>query len=85
MDRNLPSILLKLPYIENNRKNEGTMPSRKSSFRKEIYFIVPEYNAHFPGILKTFIDGMTYPEYFRKKKARCMESPLGVGGRVASR
>lgn len=32
-------------------------------------FVVPEYNGSFPGALKTFIDGLEYPNTFKNKKA----------------
>ena len=35
---------------------------------KKFVFIVPEYNGSFPGALKTFIDGLEYPNTFRNKK-----------------
>ena len=35
---------------------------------KKYVFIVPEYNGSFPGALKTFIDGLEYPNTFRNKK-----------------
>jgi NAD(P)H-dependent FMN reductase len=45
-------------------------------------FIVPEYNGSFPGILKTFIDGLPYPGAFRAKK--CALVGLSSGGHNAS-
>ncbi len=35
---------------------------------KKYVFVVPEYNGSFPGALKTFIDGLEYPNTFRNKK-----------------
>ena len=35
---------------------------------KKFVFIVPEYNGSFPGALKTFIDGLEYPNTFKNKK-----------------
>lgn len=35
---------------------------------QKYVFIVPEYNGSFPGALKTFIDGLEYPNTFRNKK-----------------
>ena len=35
---------------------------------QKFVFIVPEYNGSFPGALKTFIDGLEYPNTFRNKK-----------------
>jgi NAD(P)H-dependent FMN reductase len=45
-------------------------------------FIVPEYNGSFPGALKTFIDGLEYPNTFRNKKGALVG--LASGGVGAS-
>ncbi|MEQ9230778.1 MAG: NAD(P)H-dependent oxidoreductase, partial [Cyclobacteriaceae bacterium] len=44
-------------------------PIRQKMLDAEKYvFFVPEYNGSFPGILKTFIDGLKYPQTFKGKK-----------------
>ena len=35
---------------------------------EKFVFIVPEYNGSFPGVLKTFIDGLAFPDTFEQKK-----------------
>jgi chromate reductase len=47
---------------------------------KKYVFIIPEYNGSFPGILKAFIDGMSYPNSFRNKKCALVGLSSGVGG-----
>lgn len=47
---------------------------------EKFVFIVPEYNGSFPGVLKTFIDGMNYPNHFRDKKCALVGLSSGVGG-----
>jgi chromate reductase len=47
---------------------------------KKFVFIVPEYNGSFPGILKTFIDGMEYPAGFRDKKCAMLGISAGSQG-----
>jgi chromate reductase, NAD(P)H dehydrogenase (quinone) len=47
---------------------------------KKIIFIVPEYNGSFPGVLKTFIDGLRYPDSFRGKKGALVGLSAGVLG-----
>src|SRR5690554_2665924 len=47
----------------------------------KFVFIVPEYNGSFPGILKSFIDGMTYPNSFFNKKCALVGRSSGIGGR----
>lgn len=36
---------------------------------KKFVFVLPEYNGSYPGILKTFIDGLPYPNALTNKKA----------------
>jgi NAD(P)H-dependent FMN reductase len=42
--------------------------------------IVPEYNGSFPGALKTFIDGLRYPNTFQNKKIALVGLSAGVQG-----
>lgn len=54
---------------ENYGKNEGFNPYVRMMLETDKYvFVVPEYNGSFPGALKTFIDGLEYPNTFRNKK-----------------
>lgn len=46
----------------------------------KFVFIVPEYNGSFPGVLKAFIDGLSYPNTFRNKKAALVGLSSGVQG-----
>lgn len=47
---------------------------------EKFVFIVPEYNGSFPGVLKAFIDGLSYPNTFRNKKAALVGLSSGVQG-----
>jgi chromate reductase len=49
---------------------------------KKFVFIVPEYNGSFPGVLKTFIDGLDYPNTFRNKKGALVGIASGGYGAV---
>ncbi|MBU6122559.1 NADPH-dependent FMN reductase [Hymenobacter siberiensis] len=50
----------------------------------KVVIIVPEYNASFPGVLKAFIDGLTYPSGLQGKKAVLVGlSSGGQGGLLA--
>ena len=44
--------------------NEIAKPLKDSN---HIHFVVPEYNGSFPGVLKTFIDGLSYPNPLKNK------------------
>ncbi len=47
---------------------------------KKFVFIVPEYNGSFPGVLKTFIDGLKFPDSFRGKKSALVGISSGIQG-----
>lgn len=78
---NLPADFIETALYENNGKNE-----RYNDFHSKVkagtkfVFVVPEYNGSFPGILKSFIDGMTYPNTFRNKKCALVGISSGIGG-----
>lgn len=77
----LPADFIETALYENNGKSEGY-----NAFHNQVkagskfVFVVPEYNGSFPGILKTFIDGMTYPNTFRNKKCALVGISSGIGG-----
>jgi NAD(P)H-dependent FMN reductase len=48
----------------------------------KFLFVVPEYNGSFPGILKTFIDGCTFPDSFYGKKAALTGLSSGKYGNI---
>lgn len=45
---------------------------------EKFVFIVPEYNGSFPGVLKAFIDGLSYPNSFKDKKGALVGISAGV-------
>lgn len=46
----------------------------------KFIFIVPEYNGSFPGVLKAFIDGLSFPGSFKDKKAALVGISTGSQG-----
>jgi len=79
----LPSDLVTTALYENNGKNEAFNKIREEvQSSDKLVFIVPEYNGSFPGILKTFIDGLKYPEGVRDKKAALIGISSGAQGGV---
>ncbi|MEQ8927813.1 MAG: NAD(P)H-dependent oxidoreductase [Fulvivirga sp.] len=46
----------------------------------KFVFIVPEYNGSFPGVLKTFIDGLKFPDTFKGKKCALVGVSSGIQG-----
>jgi NAD(P)H-dependent FMN reductase len=77
----LPADFTTTALYENNGKNVAfnAFHERVKEGSKYV-FIVPEYNGSFPGILKTFIDGMTYPNSFLNKKSALVGLSSGIGG-----
>lgn len=79
--KDLPHDFLFSALYENNGKNSGFNEfHNKVKEGSKFVFIVPEYNGSFPGILKAFIDGMTYPNAFRNKKCALVGLSSGIGG-----
>ncbi|WP_268035188.1 NADPH-dependent FMN reductase [Algoriphagus sp. PAP.12] len=77
----LPSDFIDTALYENNGQNEAYNAFHdRIEEGKKFVFIVPEYNGSFPGILKTFIDGMNYPNTFKNKKAALVGLSSGIGG-----
>jgi len=77
----LPADFIETALYENSGKNETYNAFHDKMVEgKKYVFIVPEYNGSFPGILKTFIDGMTYPNTFQDKKAAMIGISSGIGG-----
>src|SRR4028118_1663442 len=46
----------------------------------KLVLVVPEYNCSFPGVLKTFIDGLPYSGGIRSKKAALIGLGTGAQG-----
>ncbi|MDI1323716.1 MAG: NAD(P)H-dependent oxidoreductase [Algoriphagus sp.] len=77
----LPIDFIGTAMYENSGKNEAYNAFHDKIVEgKKFIFIVPEYNGSFPGILKSFIDGMTYPNTFRNKKCALVGISSGIGG-----
>lgn len=66
---------------QNSGKNEAfNIFQRTIDETQKFVFIVPEYNGSFPGVLKTFFDGLRYPDTFNNKKAALVGISAGVLG-----
>ncbi|WP_128547929.1 NADPH-dependent FMN reductase [Larkinella soli] len=65
----LPSDFTTTALYENTGKNPGFNQFKEVVERaRKLVFIVPEYNNSYPGVLKAFIDGMSYPNGLANKK-----------------
>ena len=79
----LPGDFVGNSLYEHNGKNSTVNRLReKVQGAEKLVFVVPEYNGSFPGVLKTFIDGLKYPEGVRDKKAGLIGVSSGVQGGV---
>jgi chromate reductase len=77
----LPDDFIFSALYQNNGKNAAFNAfHEKVKMGDKFVFIVPEYNGSFPGVLKAFIDGMTYPNAFRNKKCALVGLSSGIGG-----
>lgn len=66
----LPDDFLHTTLYENNGRNESfNRMLHVINDAEKILFIIPEYNGSFPGILKTFVDALPYPNTLKGKKA----------------
>ncbi len=66
---------------QNSGKNQDFNALRQMVESSEKFvFIVPEYNGSFPGVLKAFIDGLSYPNALIHKKAALVGISDGVQG-----
>lgn len=79
--RVLPADFAYTALYENAGSNEQFNKYRDMMLHADKFvFIVPEYNGSFPGILKTFIDGLKYPHTFRNKKCALVGLSSGIQG-----
>ncbi len=79
----LPTDFAFSALYENEGKNDQFNIFREQMQESgKFVFIVPEYNGSFPGVLKTFIDGLAYPYTFRNKK--CALVGVASGGQGSS-
>jgi chromate reductase len=78
---NLPEDFAFTALYENSGKNaEFNLHKERMQKAEKFVFIVPEYNGSFPGVLKTFIDGLGWPNAISNKKAAFVGISDGVLG-----
>jgi len=78
---NLPEDFAFSALYENAGKNpEFNLHKERMDQADKFVFVVPEYNGSFPGVLKTFIDGLGWPNSLTRKKAAFVSISDGVLG-----
>jgi chromate reductase, NAD(P)H dehydrogenase (quinone) len=79
----LPSDFIETALYENEGKNESFNSFREQMIDgQKFLFVVPEYNGSFPGILKTFLDGLKFPGTLKGKKCAMIGVSSGMQGGV---
>ncbi|UII27280.1 NAD(P)H-dependent oxidoreductase [Fulvivirga maritima] len=79
--KELPSDFAFSALYENSGQNHDFNPFREVMLENNKFvFIVPEYNGSFPGVLKTFIDGLQFPDSFTDKKCAMVGVSSGIQG-----
>jgi len=77
----LPTDFMYSALYENIGKNDAFNQAKLQMEQAQKYvFIVPDYNASFPGILKSFIDGLEVPKTFAGKKCALVGISKGYRG-----
>ncbi|QDA59078.1 NADPH-dependent FMN reductase [Hymenobacter jejuensis] len=69
-------------YANTGKHEEFNRLVQLASSADKLVFVVPEYNCSFPGVLKTFIDGLPYPGGIRGKKAALVGLSTGTQGGI---
>ena len=81
--RDLPENFIHTSLYDKAGKNDEFNVSRKEMADTDKFvFIVPEYNGSFPGVLKTFIDGLIFPDTFKNKKCALVGISSGIQGGI---
>lgn len=79
--KELPQDFSFSALYQNQGKNEDFIPFQEQiDALDKLVFIVPEYNGSFPGVLKTFLDGLRYPDTMKDKKVALVGVSSGVQG-----
>jgi NAD(P)H-dependent FMN reductase len=77
----LPADFMYSALYENLGKNDAFNQAKlQMEQAKKYVFIVPDYNASFPGVLKAFIDGLDAPKIFVGKKCALVGVSKGFRG-----
>lgn len=79
----LPADFISSALYENQGTNPDFNPIRDHMKKAKKYvFVVPEYNGSFPGILKTFLDALEFPDTLKGKRCAMVGISSGVQGGV---
>ena len=72
--------LFSILYSNNNKNSDFNKMKTIIKNSKKIVFIIPEYNGSFPGVLKVFIDALSWPSELKNKKCALIGISCGDQG-----
>jgi chromate reductase, NAD(P)H dehydrogenase (quinone) len=75
-----PDFAFSALYQNTGKNSEFSAFQAQIDASDRIVVLAPEYNGSFPGILKTFIDGLRHPDTFSNKKICLVGLSAGVLG-----
>lgn len=75
-----PDFVFSALYHNAGKNSEYNTLNKLIEETDKFVFIVPEYNGSFPGVLKAFIDGLSFPGSFKNKKAALVGISTGSQG-----
>ena len=67
-------------YDNTGRHDDFNRLADMAATADKLVLVVPEHNCSYPGVLKTFIDGLPYPGGIRGKKAALVGLGTGAQG-----
>ncbi|MHA6247336.1 NADPH-dependent FMN reductase [Pontibacter sp. CAU 1760] len=67
-------------YDNTGRNEQFNQLAEKVISGDKFVIVVPEYNSSFPGVLKAFIDALSYPCPFQNKKGALIGLSSGMQG-----
>lgn len=80
LDTFTPAMIEALLYTyDKDRRGFDTLQEHVTRAEKFV-FVIPEYNGSYPGILKVFVDCLSYPDSFDGKKAALIGISSGTQG-----
>ena len=79
--KDLPRDFVVTALYENAGNNKGFNQVKELIQKADKYvFIVPEYNGSYPGVFKSFIDGLDYPSKLKEKPVALVGLSIGDTG-----
>lgn len=75
-----PDFIVTAMYKNSGRNEQFNNLTRMIETADKFVFVVPEYNSSFPGVLKAFIDALSYPCPFMNKKGALIGLSSGMQG-----